>query len=252
MKEISSLANPVIKHVCSLHDRAQREKHHQFIAEGIRTVSTLCGYDMKLVWVFVTFEMIEKVPSAVDDSQICIVTNQIMQKISTVVTPSGIVAVFEIPQHEQQPTEPQTPGLVLAQISDPGNMGTLIRTAAAVGVKCVVVTPGSVDPWSSKVVHASAGTIGAVKMHQWDWKTLVDKCGQLPLVALVVSGGEKPNPQIMHKGLLVVGSEATGIPDEWLKDCSHKVTIPMPGNTESLNAAVAGSIALYLACVKVD
>lgn len=250
MKEISSLANPIVKHVCSLHDRAQREKHQQFIAEGVRAVSTLCAYDMQLVWVFVTFDMIEQIPSAVDDTKICLVTNQVMQKISTAVTPSGIVAVFEIPQNTQ--AQPETPGLVLAQISDPGNMGTLIRTAAAVGVKCVIVTPGSVDPWSPKVVNASAGTIGAVKMHQWTWKTLVDECGTIPLLALVVSGGEKPNPQIMQKGLLVVGNEANGIPAEWLKDCSHQVTIPMPGNTESLNAAVAGSIALYLACVSAE
>jgi RNA methyltransferase, TrmH family len=125
-------------------------------------------------------------------------------------------------------------------------MGTLIRSCAAMNYKTVVCIKGT-DPWSPKVVQASAGTIGMVNIFQVTWDELIQNKQNLNLCALVVSGGNKPQDIDLSNTLLVVGSEAHGIPDEWLGQCEQKLTLPMPGKTESLNAAVAGSIALYLA-----
>lgn len=98
------------------------------------------------------------------------------------------------------------------------------------------------------MVQATAGTIGMVHIIETDWQTLrtyhADK-----LCALVATGGKTPEELDKSKQrLLVVGNEAHGIPSEWLTDCNEKLTLPMPGSTESLNAAIAASIALYLLC----
>ena len=165
-----------------------------------------------------------------------------MKKMSTVATPSGFLGLFEIPA----PPAPQqlTAGLVLAQISDPGNMGTLIRTAIACGVTSIVIVEG-VDPWSAKVIQSSAGTISWIHVFEFDWQTLIDHKKDLQLCALVVSEGIMPTELNPTKSLLVVGNEAHGIPSQWQQHCDQLVTLPMPGKTESLNAAIAGSIALY-------
>lgn len=178
-----------------------------------------------------------------------LVTEPVMNKMSPSVTPSGILGVFEIPKNP--PLTSLSDGIVLAHIADPGNMGTLIRTAAAMNVSSVVIVDG-VDPYSPKVIQASAGCLALVNLFCIDWKTLVHgaKQAQLTLVALVVTGGQNPEKISLKKSLLVVGSEAYGIPGEWLKDCNQAMTLPMPGKTESLNAAIAGSIALYLAYTK--
>jgi TrmH family RNA methyltransferase len=125
-------------------------------------------------------------------------------------------------------------------------MGTLIRTAAALGKKTVIVAEGT-DPWNIKVVQASAGTIGLVNIHSLSWRELLKKKGGRPLAALVVKDGIHPKKIDLSHALLVIGNEAHGLPTAWLRDCEYKITLPMPGNIESLNAAVAGSIAMYLA-----
>ena len=146
------------------------------------------------------------------------------------------------------PKKPQistlTSGAVLAQVSDPGNMGTLIRTTAAMGLNSVVCIEG-VDPWHPKVVQSSAGAIAAVNVFQMDWQTLIDNKGDIKLAALVVEEGAEPST-IDKNSLIVIGNEANGLPRNWSATCNQQITLPMPGHTESLNAAVAGSIALYL------
>lgn len=182
----------------------------------------------------------------VDANIITIVSDSVMNKMSSSVTPSGILGVFSIPKN--QPLNQLNNGIVLAQISDPGNMGTLIRTAAAMNVKTVIIVEGT-DPWSPKVVQATAGCLAFVNMFCIDWPTLVQSAKQhnIKLVAMVVSGGKKPDELSFENSLLVIGNEAHGMPEAWIHDCDAAMTLPMPGKTESLNAAIAGSIAMYLA-----
>jgi TrmH family RNA methyltransferase len=156
------------------------------------------------------------------------------------------VGVFEIPK--QEPLSALTGGLVMTKIADPGNMGSLIRSCAAFGVKTVVTIDGA-DVWSPKVVQASAGTLALVNVFETNWKDLLRYKKDLKLCALVVDGGKKPSHTTLDNTLLVVGNEAQGIPQEWVAECEETMTISMPGQVESLNAAVAGSIALYLAFI---
>lgn len=242
MKLITSTANPEIKKVASLGQAKNRYEEKKFIAEGFRTISTLIDGGMVLVQLYVTEHMLDQAQSLTDASHITQVSENVLKKMSQASTPSGILGVFKMPM----PLAPHTltDGLVMAQISDPGNMGTLIRTCAAMNVKSVIVIEG-VDPFNPKVIQASAGTIAYVHIYQLQWHELLENKGKLKLQALVVTGGKNLKEVKPHNALIVVGSEAHGIPEQWIEDCDGTITILMPGRTESLNAAIAGSITLY-------
>jgi len=247
MKTIISRSNPDIQFISSLHKEKNRTIHQLYIAEGIRTCKTLidAGNITKRVYVLET--LVPEVKKFVDEQYITVVTEPVMEKISATKTPSGLLAVFRM---QPQPTlDEVTSGLVLVQISDPGNMGTLIRSCAAMGCTTVVVVEGT-DPWSPKVVQSSAGAVGKVRIVQSSWDMLLEHKGNYKLCAMVVKDGKTPDQIDFSNTLLVVGNEAHGISSEWLKTCDETLTIPMPGDMESLNAAVAGSIGLYLAFVR--
>ncbi len=244
IKTITSRTHEDVKLVTSLHDKKGRTEHHKFIAEGLRTCSTLAKTGTKLVQMYTTEENLEAVREFVKNFFITIVEDHVMQKMSTATTPSGILAVFEIPK--QTNFAELTSGLVMANITDPGNAGSLIRTCAALNIKNIVLIDG-VDIWSPKVVQASAGCLNQVKIMDTSWETLLKWKKELKMYALVVKGGKAPSEMNFENSLLIVGNEAHGIPKDWLREVDGYVTIPMPGNVESLNAAVAGSLGLYLA-----
>jgi len=243
MKLITSRQNPEIKRVVELHDSTARKEQQLFIAEGVRTCATLIHSGIVPTTFFVTERILDEAYSLISSCDtVYQVTEDVMEKLSTAATPSGMLGVFPIPC---APTiEELQHGLVLAQISDPGNMGTLIRTCVALNIPNVVIIEGT-DVWSPKVVQASAGTIGYVDIYQLSWNNLVARKKDLSLCALVVSAGTKPSELVNKNCLLIVGSEAYGLPQEWVEQCDQKLTIPMPGKAESLNAAIAASIALY-------
>jgi TrmH family RNA methyltransferase len=249
MKEITSVANEEIKSVTALQQAKYRQEKKQFIAEGIRTIQTLLesGLSLDMLYVLDDKKIMTHVQKLVDNQYITKVSSTVMNKISTAATPSGIVAVFKIPSAPS--LEQLNKGLILAHIADPGNMGTLIRSCVAMNITTVVAIEG-VDPWNPKVIQATAGTIGYVDLFQLSWQEILRYKHNLKLCALVVSGGQKPEQLTLDNSLLIVGSEAHGIPPAWLEQCDLRMTIPMPGKAESLNAAVAGSIALYLAFVQ--
>jgi RNA methyltransferase, TrmH family len=245
IKQINSLTNPLIKHAVQLHNSKYRKERQQYIAEGFRTISTIMQSGGKLITLFTLEELLYDAEQLTQHTKlIIIISPAVLQKISTAKNPSGLLAVFAIPP--QQELEHIGAGIVFAQIADPGNMGTLIRTAAAMNKKTVVCIE-SVDPWSPKVVQASAGAVALVSLFCISWKDVISNKKNIKLCALLASGGKNPNTINLHNTLIVIGNEASGIPEEWITECDEQLTLPMPGNFESLNAAVAGSIALYLA-----
>lgn len=244
MKIITSLINPEVKTVVSLHMAKHRKQLNQFIAEGKRTCGTLLAAGFEPVGVYATAALFPEARELMSDARITEVTPEVMAKMSPASSPSGLLMVFPIPALPAPET--LTPGLVLAHISDPGNMGTLIRTTAALNIKTVVVIGGA-DTWSPKVIAATAGSIGYLNIFEISWETLIKHKRDLQLCALMPKDGDKPNDLDLTNSLLIVGSEAHGIPETWLHDCDQEITLPMPGKTESLNAAVAGAIAAYLA-----
>lgn len=242
MRLITSRTNPVIKQVAELTSARERTFQQLCIVEGVRTCTTLLNSSrMKLHQLFVTEPMIAQAKTVAPEHMITEVADSVMEKISQTSSSSGMLGVFHIPQ----PTSALTgPGLVLAQVRDPGNVGTLIRTAAAFGMKSIILIE-SADVWSPKVLQATAGAVGSLDIFIMSWEELCMKVDKEKLCALVVRGGKQASEVKLAHSFLVVGNESQGIPPTWLADCRQKMTVAMPGEVESLNAAVAGSIALY-------
>lgn len=242
MKNITSLHNEEVKSVAALKNSNDRYEQGRFVAEGERVISTFVEAGWKITTLYAIEALADRAEKLAHISSIRIVTPELLKKMSQTVTPSGLLAVFRIPIDPDINT--LSAGLVLAHISDPGNAGTLMRTAAAMNIKTLVVVDG-VDAWHPKVIQASAGAIAYLTIFQCTWQELIKYKGNNKLHALIVSGGKEPNNIDKNNALLVVGNEAHGLPAEWIADCDDTITIPMPGKTESLNAAIAGSIALY-------
>ena len=245
MKKITAPTNPFVKQIVALHNTKGRREYGHFVAEGIRTIETLIAGGMKPIHFLATEQALDTAQQFVSQyGGECIeVTETVMNKISPSATPSGLLATFAIPQ--QKIDALSTPGVALDHISDPGNMGTLIRSAVAFGCKSIVIIGGA-DCWSPKVIQSSAGTIAHAAIIETSWKTLLAQEKRPLLCALVVNGGKKPTTISLRDYVLVIGNEAHGIDQKNALLCNEQVTLQMPGNTESLNAAIAGSIALYL------
>lgn len=237
--KIESTQNLLIKEIVKLHTKKERKRKQQFIVEGIRAVTTFLENNYKSIHLFVT----EDVAVHFKNQTITLVSESVMEKISTATSASGIFAVFSYPENPLP--KDLSSGIVLANITDPGNMGTLIRSAAAFGYSSVVIIDGC-DPFSPKVIQATAGVLPLVDLFIWSWKTLQQYKNNIQLIGLVVRNGKSPQNINLSNSLFVIGNEAHGICDEWIKECDELLTIDMKGNTESLNAGVAGSIALAL------
>lgn len=168
-------------------------------------------------------------------------------------TPNGVAAVARIPRRGFGPADDEgepSPALhlVLAGIGDPGNLGTLLRTAEAVGATSVVLTEGSVDPWSPKVVRSSAGSVLRVPVWCRRADEVLSALGHkgVQLVGTVAQGGQRPDElDLRRPTALVLGSEAHGLPEAVAGAVEAWVSLPMVGRIESLNVAVAGSIIAY-------
>lgn len=243
MHYISSVANDQVKHVVNLHDKSYRHQHGQFIAQGTRACSELLE-QFEPVVIYMTEDYYATPDSKLlsNFSNLVGVSQHVMDKMSSAKQASGILAIFAIPQAKSLPQS--GPGLVLSQISDPGNLGTLIRTAAAMNIKEIILIECT-DPYSPKVIQSTAGCMTSVNLYQTSWQNL-QAHKHLELCALVVTGGQTPNQINLKNKFLVVGNEAHGLSAQQVLACQQALTIPMPGHAESLNAAIAGAIGLYL------
>jgi TrmH family RNA methyltransferase len=174
--------------------------------------------------------------------ELVVVGEEALRRLSSTQTPQSPVAVMQIPE---RPLDPGRSVLVAWQIADPGNLGTMIRTAAAFGLD-VGVMAGSVDPWSPKVLRAASGG------HFQTGIGSIEDLGALQAikVATVLKGGSSPRSLPAGRLALLIGSEAHGLPDEVVDIADVRVTIPMAGVTESLNAAAAAAILAYEVSVR--
>lgn len=227
----------LVRQVVALHEAAGRREAGAFLVEGRRAIAGFlaAGSIPRLLLVA------EDVALPADWPPARTVARRLVERCSAVRTASGYLAVFPLPT--PSPPDPRAGGLVLAGVSDPGNLGTLLRTAAAFALRQVVVCGGA-DPFGPKAVQASAGALAALQVHR-DLRPEA-LAGGARLCALMPRDGSAPAALAPGPRWLVVGGEAEGVPADWLAACAERLTLPMPGGAvESLNAAVAGAIALW-------
>jgi len=166
-----------------------------------------------------------------------------MQKISSLKTPQEISALVKTPSWPQLNNAhlKQKFSIVLDGLQDPGNMGTIIRTADWFGIKNIICSSDTVDVYNPKVVQASMGSLSRVNVHYANLNTFLPSIG-IPVFGAVLNGGSIYKTDFGHEGLIVMGNEGNGIRPQVEALIGKAVTIPRIGNAESLNVAIAAAL----------
>lgn len=250
-KEITSIQNPIIKKVMQLQKKkAVRKKEGLFIVEGIRAIKEIPeNYPIEYYITTMGYPM-EQLPSRQDTKWI-VVPDAIYTHISETTTPQGIMAVVKMPEHSLARVEISDPCfyLVLENLQDPGNLGTIIRTAHAFNVDGIFVTKGSVDAYSPKVIRSTMGSIFHVPViTDIEAEDIVSYLKQHKIqiyTTCLQDAIPLKNISFQKPMALVIGNEGNGVSDLMKQMADYKMIIPMPGGSESLNASIAASICIY-------
>ncbi|MCE9538991.1 MAG: RNA methyltransferase [Bacteroidetes bacterium] len=247
------LSKNQLKFVSSLKQKKFREEHNLFIAEGTKIVTELLQSKIKVKQVFATAVFLSKVKIDKSIEWAEIKENE-LDRLSAQVTANEVLAVCEIPEYILNNNELNDKlTLVLDEIKDPGNLGTIIRIADWFGIETIICSKGTVDAFNSKVVQATMGSISRIKLHYVDLIEFLegfkDQPANLkfPVFGALLEGSSIYSQQLSSNGFIVIGNESKGISTNILPYITDKISIPsfsISGGheVESLNAAIATSI----------
>ncbi|WP_129628290.1 TrmH family RNA methyltransferase [Candidatus Oscillochloris fontis] len=249
---ITSTHNAHVKYLRSLcADPRDRRRERSFVIEGVRLVAHALATSADLRVVLYNPDSLRATPagSALLDQLLsrpgCFAANAVAINAATDTrNPQGVVAAVTWPNLVPQPGL----RLVLDGLQDPGNLGTLLRSAEASGVGLVLCAPGCADPFAPKVMRAAMGAHFSLPMrHDLSWDEIGAEVADLPVVYAAAADAAMPYDQAdwNQPAALIIGSEAHGLSAAGMTLATQYLAIPMQGRAESLNAAVAGSIMLF-------
>lgn len=241
MKEITSLSNPLIKELVLLKNKKERINKQQFIVEGYHLVEE--AYKNKcLKQIFITSDDV-KYP----DIDTIKTTDIIIKKLSSTMEPQGIVGIVEMPKFEKKKYSKY---LVLDDVADPGNLGTIIRSSLALGIEALIVSPDTVDEYNDKVLRATQGAIFKLPIFRENLEKAISNLKEQKIPVLVTSlkgAVDVATLPRMDKFAVVLGNEAHGVKEKIVDLADKVVKITMYNNVESLNVGItAGMITYYL------
>lgn len=257
MKEIKSRDNQKIREAARLKDNKYRQREQLFLIEGRTLFSEAVQRGQELLRIFVDKDRVEQYLDEYRKSRNAEwikVDSGLIKHICDTQTPQGIVAVARIPQWDLAPLR-QDAGLLLYLdgLADPGNMGTILRTAWAFGVSGVLLGPGCVDPFNPKVVRSSMGAAFSVPIVvEVSAQTLAQckKSGYRLLASSINTDLSLNQVDFTGAVIIIIGSEARGISNKVLKLCDFSFKIPIFTAVDSLNAAIACGIIIYEAGIQ--
>lgn len=248
MRQISSIHHPLVSRWMQLRDKkSARLSHGMVFVQGKKLVRELC--ESFLVEIVILEEGRGLLDEIWPAKEVVLVSRAIMNKISSIDSPEGIAAIVPMPR--QAPALTGKALIALDRVSEPGNMGTLLRSALALGWDGAFVLEGSCDPFNDKALRAARGATFRLNLYHGTWPQLyrlVEQGGYTPLAADIV-GTPLSHMALPDKPLLVLGNEATGLSSEARSLCKS-ITIPLLGPMESLNVAAAGAILMYTLSLK--
>jgi TrmH family RNA methyltransferase len=255
--QLTSPQNPHVKELVELRkDGEKRREQQRFFLEGRRGVAAALDAPGIVIHELLFCEHLLEEPELVERARakgvpLVKVSKDVFKKIADVVTPQGIAAVVKIPDWDVNAllAAPEALVVVACGLQDPGNLGTLIRSCEACGAAGLITLEGTADPFNAKVVRSTAAgllTLPIVRMTRAAFLAEAQK-RKLRLAATVAREGVPYKRFDWRKRplALCIGSEGEGLPPEVEAACAEKITIPMRGAAESLNAAVAASILLF-------
>lgn len=249
---ITSTRNPKVKYVRALQAQGKfRRGENAFVVEGVRLVDEAIKADWDANLVFFEEGLSQRGEALVATfadrgAQVLQVSQQVMRAASDTQTPQGLMAVLPI---KELPVPEIFDFLFIPDaVRDPGNMGTMLRTALAAGVDAVFIPPETVDVYAPKVIRAGMGAHFHLPILNLDWKEIEHRIRNLKLKVYLADASKGKNysqADFQHPCALIIGSEAEGAGGVARHMADDQLHIPMPGDAESLNAAVAAGVLLF-------
>lgn len=258
VKEISSLSNPIIKDLRALSQKKNRNREGLFIAEGLKLVIDA----LNLRWTIQTliFSKSKMENTAIENAAARTVANggfvikasqKVMESITRRDNPQTVIGIFKQQWQPLEMIKGQVDDVYIAldRVRDPGNLGTIIRTADAAGAKGVILIGETTDPFSPETVRATMGSIFSIPLYRCDESTFLNWSQNLKgtVVGTHLKGSIDYRTINFKNGpiILLMGNEKQGLPDSLANHCDKLARIPQSGRADSLNLAIATAIMLY-------
>ena len=241
---IISKDNSQVKHIKQLKQKKYRDEYKEYIVEGLKIVEEAIEEKEDILLIVICEELLKKQINTYD-YKVELVSKSIFEMISDTVTPQGILAVIK----EKEAQEINFNVLfALDDIQDPGNMGTIIRTLDAAGIKDLIISNESADIYNPKVTRSTMGAIYRLNVMRTDLLSKLkemQKEGYKIVVTSLATNKNHYDINFDEKTIIVIGNEAKGVSQEIMEIADVKVKIPMLGKSESLNASIATGILAY-------
>lgn len=237
------LSKSQISFIKSLHQKKYRKENGIFIIEGIKSIVEFLNSEYLIHSIYYTSKISGTLPKVSANINLFEVTETELQKISTLQTPQSILALVNIPAQKEIDLNSLENkfSLVLDDVQDPGNFGTIIRTADWFGIKNVICSENTVEAYNPKTVQSTMGSLCRVNVQYTNLNNFLGKT-KLPIYGALLNGGNIYQTKWGKAGLILLGNEGHGISKELIEKISFPVTIPRFGEAESLNVAVSAAI----------
>lgn len=254
MQTITSKDNELIKHIRKLKDKKYRDESNEYIVEGVKLVEEAVKENAKIKQIIVcedttrTYEIPTHIMLEIARYECISVSDKIFNIITQVTNPQGIMAIIEKNAQDAQIDYTQDIIVVLDDVQDPGNLGTILRTVDSIGLNQIIVSKGTADAFNSKVVRSTMGAIFRIKIIEVENLAQAIKEMRKHHFKLMVTSLQTKNSIYdidFNKKIIVIGNEANGVSKEIQDMADEKAKIPMLGRTESLNASVAAGVVMY-------
>lgn len=240
---ITSKSNPIVKELASLKEKKGRRERGSFLVEGGKMVSECLKSDLFLERIVLREDMLSLFEWAKGlAEEVVLLSADAFSYVADEKTPQGILAEVQIPKYAWEP--PQKSCILLDGVSDPANVGAIIRTAVAVGIEEILLADCA-DPYSPKSVRSSMSGVFFAKLLRGSRTQSLEALKGIPMIAADMRGENVFTFVPPEKFCIVIGNEGNGISEEVKRDAAFTVSIPMGPLTESLNAAVSAGIIMY-------
>lgn len=246
MEAISSVQNPRIKAWKKLQKKRERDRSGLFLVEGEHLVEEALKASVKVKEIIIREDRDIPKRWLVEDVELVYVTERVMAELAETETPQGMIAVCEKPAAENILFESGR-YLLLDRIQDPGNLGSMLRTAEAAGLEGVIFGEGCADPFNGKVVRSTQGAIFYIDVQQMDLHDAVDRCREngVPVFGTSLNGSTFSAIEPQESFALLMGNEGAGVEPGLLEKTDQNLYIPIYGEAESLNVGAAAGILIY-------
>jgi TrmH family RNA methyltransferase len=232
-----------ISFIKSLHQKKIRKEHGLFIVEGLKSIQEFINSEYVVDSVYCTENLMPKLDNLSRKIKPVGITESELSRISALSTPQAILAVVQIPQQTDLNIKKLDGSFILALdgVQDPGNLGTIIRTADWFGLNTILCSKDTAEVYNPKVVQASMGSLSRVNIIYTDLGDVFSKIN-IPVYGAVLNGKSIYETDFGQQGIILLGNEGNGISEDLIEKINYPITIPRYGKAESLNVAISASI----------